>query len=413
MAAVRGLAACLRVGEFRALLISYAVNRAGDAIGALALALVVYQRTHSALATAGLFGATQFAPGLAGPLLAARIDAQALGRVLPRLFALEALLFCVLAALAAHGPVWLVCLLAFGDGVLAFAARALTRAGAASTLIAHDLVAEGKAAFNFALAAATIAGPALGAAVVAVSTPATALLLDAASFAAAAVLLATASGLRAPPESTRVESLTARLAGGLRYVWSDRELRALVFGEGAAFVFLYLVVPVTVVYAERTLGAGAGGYGAILASWGAGIAVGSLLQIKLARRVGAPMILAATVAVAVAYIGTAIAPTLLAACAVSVIGGIGNGMQWASVETRIHQVVEEAFRVRVAATLEALASIAPGIGLLSGGALTAAWSPRGAYWVAGVGLLVLTAAASLSVGRATVRRRAAPDAATG
>jgi hypothetical protein len=38
-------------------------------------------------------------------------------------------------------------------------------------------------------------------------------------------------------------------------------------------VFFYLVVPVTVVYSTESLHAGAGGYAALLGSWGAGIAM--------------------------------------------------------------------------------------------------------------------------------------------
>jgi hypothetical protein len=90
-------------------------------------------------------------------------------------------------------------------------------------------------------------------------------------------------------------------------------------------VFFYLVVPVTVVYAARSLHAGAGAYAAILASWGVGIAIGSTIQIRLARPVGSTMILLSTGAVALGYLGTAVAPTIAVACAASVAGGIGNG----------------------------------------------------------------------------------------
>jgi MFS family permease len=79
-----------------------------------------------------------------------------------------------------------------------------------------------------------------------------------------------------------------------------------------------------------------------------------------------------------------------------VLGGVGNGTQWASVETAIHQLVDEQFRARVAAVLEALACIAPGVGILLGGALAALLSPRAAYAVAGIGLVALVGLASLS-----------------
>ena len=391
-----GLRAALRVAPFRALLLSYAINRAGDVVGSLALAVVVLAATGSALATAALFLATQFLPGLLGPGAVARIDRIAPGRILPVLYVVEACLFGVLALIVHRVGIAPIIALAFVDATLAFAARTITRSATASTLVPHDLVPEGKAAFNIALAVAMIAGPAVGGAAVALLGPSTALAVDGGSFLVAAGLVLGVPGLRVTPdEGAGHAGSRGRLREGLRYIADHPVLRALIAGEGLAFVFFYLVVPVTVVFATETLHAGAGGYAALLASWGAGIAIGSFVQVRLARRVGPTMLLLSTAAVAVGYLATAVAPSLVFACAASVIGGIGNGTQWASVETLLHQLVDEAFRTRAAAVLEALAAIAPGAGIVLGGVLTALFSPRAAYLVAGLGLLVLVAGARL------------------
>jgi hypothetical protein len=357
---VSGLRATLRVRDFRALLVSYVINRAGDVIGTLALAVVVINATGSALATAALFLATQFLPGLLGPFVVARVDRAAPGRVLPVLYLVESGVFVVLA------------------------------------LIPHDLMPEGKAAFNVALAAATIAGPAIAGVVIVSFDPSIALAIDAATFLLAALLLARTPGLRAAAAGAFSGSARGRLRESLHYIAGEATLRILIFGEGVAFVFFYLVVPVTVVYATRSLHAGAGGYAAILTAWGVGIAIGSAAYVRLARGIGGAMILLSTLGVAAGYLGTAAAPTLFLACASSVIGGVGNGTQWASVETLVHRLVEEAFRARVAAVLEAVASTAPGIGIVIGGALTALLSPRAAYAVAGLGLIVVVTVAWLS-----------------
>jgi MFS family permease len=409
--ALAGLRQAFQIQEFRALLLSYAINRAGDVVGSLALAVVVLQLTGSALATATLFLATQFLPGLIGPPLVARIDRIAPGRLLPPLYLFEGLVFAVLAAIVGGVGAAPIIVLALLDATFAFVARTVTRSATASTLVPHDLVPEGKAAFNVALAAAMIGGPILAGLVVALLGSAVALAIDAGSFTAAGVLIWRAAGLRRPPESTAdpAPGGRGRLREGLRYIASHPALRTLIVGEGIAFVFFYLVVPVTVVYASRSLHAGAGAYAAILAAWGVGIAIGSAVQIRLARRVGQTMILLSTAAVAVGYLGTAVAPTIAVACAVSVIGGVGNGTQWASVETALHQLVDEAFRTRTTAVLEALAAIAPGIGIVLGGVLTAAFSPRAAYLAAGLGLVVLIAAGKLS--RVSPAPRAEPGVA--
>jgi MFS family permease len=389
---VSGLLATTRVAEFRALLFSYAINRAGDVVGSLALAVVVLRATGSGLATAGLFLCTQFVPGLLGPFLVAHLDRRAVGRMLPVVYVVEAALFALLAALVGHVGIAVLFALGFIDAALAFVARSVTRSASASVLIPHGLMPEGKAAFNVALAVATVAGPVLGGVAVSTVGPSRALLVDAASFALAAILVAAVPGLRAqapPAEDTHAQTPWGRLRESLRYVLGAEPLRTLVLGEGLAFVFFYLVVPVTVVYASQSLHDGPGGYAAILTAWGVGIAIGSLAHVRVARRAGGRMIVLSTSAVAIGYLGTAVAPTLALACAASVVGGLGNGTQWASVETAIHQVVEERFRTRVAAVMEAMAAIAPGVGIALGGALTAALSPRLAYLVAGAGLAVL------------------------
>jgi MFS family permease len=396
-----GLRASLRVPEFRALLVSYVINRAGDVVGALALAVIVFGATGSALATAMLFMATQFVPGLVGPPIVARIDQAAPGRILPGLYVVEGGLFVLLAALVHHAAIAPIVAIAFIDATLAFCARTITRSAVASTLIPHDLMPEGKAAFNLALATAMIAGPVVAGLAIAILGGPVALLVDGGSFLLAATLIARAPALRAgePARPTGL-AVRGRLRQGLRYIGDHPTLRALIVGEGLAFVFFYLVVPVTVVYATRSLHAGAGGYAAILAAWGIGMALGSAAQVRLARRVGTALILLSTLAVATGYLGTAVAATLPIACAASVVGGLGNGLQWASVETTVHQLVEEAFRTRVAAVLEALAAMAPGAGILLGGLLTSLFSPRAAYLAAGLGLVVLVSAAAV---RALIR----------
>ena len=413
---MEGLRASWRVADFRALLLSYAVNRTGDLFGEIALAVAVFYRTGSAAATATLFLATQFVPGLLGPFIVSRIDRIAVGRLLPRMFVVEAGLFGVLGALAAHGAIWLIVPLALIDATLAFCARALTRSAAATVLSEHDLLPEGKAAFNAVFAGATVLGPIVAAALVAAINPGTALWADGATFLGAALVLARARRLRAPVVEVETSLPNQRrLREGLRYVWGYPALRLLLAGEGLAFVFFYFVVPVTVIYAKQTLHSGAGGYGAILASWGVGMAIGAAVQIRLARRVGVTMILLTTLTVALSYIGTAVAPTLAVACLASVLGGVGNGTQWASVETAVHQLVAEAFRARVAAVLEAMASIAPGVGIVAGGVLTGIWSPRAAYLIGGLGVLAIVIAAvplrrSLDAGWARARANAAAAA---
>jgi len=72
------------------------------------------------------------------------------------------------------------------------------------------------------------------------------------------------------------------------------------------------VIPIEVIYAKSTLGSGDSGYGALLASWGIGMVLGSVVFAGMRER-GFPLLLMfSTVAVGISYLGLAAAPTLQA-----------------------------------------------------------------------------------------------------
>src|SRR4051794_40551193 len=93
--------ATLRFPAFRRLATSYGLNELGDNFAILALAILVFDETGSALATAALFLAGKFVPAFAAPIATARVDRIATRRALPALYAAESLAFAGLAGIAA------------------------------------------------------------------------------------------------------------------------------------------------------------------------------------------------------------------------------------------------------------------------------------------------------------------------
>ncbi len=157
------------------------------------------------------------------------------------------------------------------------------------------------------------------------------------------------------------------------------------------------MLPIEVVFAVETLDAGDTGYGLLLASWGVGMFIGTTLFAVLGR-VRLPILLVvSTAAIGSAYLGTSIAPTLAVACAASVVGGIGNGVQWIALVTAVQELTRASYQARVLSLLEALASAMPGIGFLLGGAIAATLSPRVSYAVAGAGVLVVLILAAIGL----------------
>lgn len=392
-----------RLPGFKRLAAAYAINDIGDMVGAVALAILVFDHTGDALATTALFVASRFVPALLAPALTARVDQLAPGPTLAVIHAMEAVLFVALALLTHAFSLPLILCIALIDGVLSIVARALLRASVAVMLEPAGLLREGNALFNLIFAASTAAGPGLAGLLIAWQGVSAALVLDAASFAVIAVLLAVAKGLR----GRRVEaaSWTTRFRAGFAWVRGRPYVRRLLVGQGAAFIFFACVVPIEVIYAKETLHAGNAGFGALLSAWGAGIVAGSLVFAAARRASLLGLIAVSTLAIGIAYAGQALAPSLLVACAFAVLGGIGNGVQTVAVLTAIQLRTPEELMARVSGLMESLSAAAPGIGFLLGGLLTSLFDPRAAFAVAagGVALVVL-------VGAAAFWRRPATDA---
>ena len=376
------------VRPFGRLLASYTVNEIGDAVGIVALAVLVYDRTQAVAPTAAFFMVAKFLPALLAPALTARVDQLALRRTLPVIYLLEAAAFAALALIADGGFVLpLVLVLALLDGTLAITGRGLTRGAVAAVLQPAGLLREGNAMMNLGFALASVGGAALAGLLIGTLGIATALYVDAASFLIIAVVLAATRDLPAPDFTQ--EPFLQRFRGGLRYARDNALVRMLLAGQAVALILFTLIVPIEVIYAKESLGTTSAGYGVLLASWGAGIVVGSLLYLRVRNRSAWLLVTFSTLAIAVAYLGLAAAGTLLVACLISVIGGAGNGVQWIAVMTTLQERTPADYQARITGLMESLGAAMPGVGYLLGAAIVAIASPRAAYAAAGIGLLLL------------------------
>jgi Transmembrane secretion effector len=404
---VRGRFAPLAVKPFGRLLASYTVNELGDAVGIVALAVLVYDRTQDVASTAAFFIAAKFLPALVAPGLTARLDQVALRRSLPGLYVVEALAFAALA-LIADGNFVLPLVLALGllDGALAITGRGLTRGAVAAVLQPAGMLKEGNALMNIGFAVSSVGGAALAGLLIAQFGVATALLADAVSFAAIAVILAFTRGL--PEVLLDPQPWRERFGAGMRFASGNPMVRLLLIGQAMALILFTLVVPIEVIYAKESLDTTDAGFGILLASWGAGIVVGSLVYLLVKQRHALGLIVVSTALIGVAYLGLATADTLLVACLISVVGGAGNGVQWIAVITALQEITPPDYQARIVVLLESLGAAMPGVGYVIGGALVALGSPRTAYAVAGAGVLALVLGALIlrpNLDRASAGRR--------
>jgi MFS family permease len=373
------------------MLVAYAVNELGTWLGYVALAVGVYDHTHSPIATAALFIARGLLPAALSPLLVTRIERSSRRGGLASLYLLEGVLTAGLAALMWR--FWLpgvLCLFAL-DGVAAVAATALIRASAAQVSGEEGEAAQRQATatINVVFMFAFAVGPALGGAIVHIAGGPFALLLDSASFLLSGALLLRIS---VHVSTAAGNSIKSRLAGAARHVFGMPALRTLLATEAVAIVFFASVEPVEVVYAKSTLSAGDLGLGLLLGIWGAGAALGSVLFARSGSRPLGSMLTFGTLCVGLAYLGFAVSPSIAPACVAALLGGIGNGIQWPALVSAVQRLTPADMQGRLMSAIGSITALCPAIGFALGGVIAAATSTRIAMLCAGVVATLATSA---------------------
>jgi len=377
-------------------------------MGLVALSLAVFDHTHSALAIAGLLLAWQALPAFLVPPLVARVEASGRRSELSALYLFEAL---VTAALAVHlWHFWLptILLLALLDGAAALAANSLLRAAIARVAReeselgngaerspesreadAQESEREANAALNVAFSIAFVGGPVLGGAVTAAAGAPATLFIDVASFAICGVLLL---DLHPHVEEAGGASVRARVRAGWRHISESPLLRGLLLTEFVALCFIQAAGPIEVAFAKGTLHAGDGGYGLMVTAWGAGAVLASVYFARSVRKPLAALLRTGIFALGACFVGMALAPSLALACVASLVGGVGNALEWPALISLVQQLTPPSLHGRLMGAVESLSALCLAIGLPLGGALVALTSTRAAFAVAGAGTLATTAA---------------------
>lgn len=384
-----GVRQALRLPTYRRLLGAYGLNELAWTVGTLALAVLVYRHTGSALGSTAFFLCSMVAPAFVSPLVVARLDQRAPRRMLPFLYALEGILFGVLAWMTARFSLVPVLALVLADGIVAIVARALARTATVNVLRPAGLLHEGNALTNVVFSVCFMTGPLIGGIVVAAGGTIAALLVNCGLFVGVAVILSTATGLTEVPPA---EESSGRLRAAVRHVRQDRALRWLLLLQGAGVVAFTMSVPVEVVLAQHSLHAGAAGYGAMLSGWGAGAVVGSAAYARWRRRSARALIALSGAALGSGFALMAGAPTIAVAVVGAAIGGAGNGVESTAARTALQEYTPQRWMAVVMSLNESVNQGAPGIGILLGGGITQLSNPRVALGIAGAGSLVFAAA---------------------
>jgi MFS family permease len=263
------------VGEFRALWLAQVLSVAGDQLARVALTLLVFDRTHSALLAAVTFAASVVPTFVGGVALAGLADR------LPRrevMIACDVIRVALVGVMALPGvPITVLVVLLFCVTMVG-APFLSARAALYPDILAGDLYVLGTAVTLTTVQFAQVLGFAVGGAVVGLFGVRTSLLLDAATFVLSAVI--TGVFVRARPAAQEAKAPQSRdLLAGVRLVFTNRALRApMLLGWVIAF---YNVPEGVSAPLAATLGGGALAVGLILASQALGASVGAVVFSRL------------------------------------------------------------------------------------------------------------------------------------
>ncbi len=223
------------IREFRAIWTAQVLSYAGDQFAQVAIAILVYGRTHSPFLTALTYALTYLPPIAGGPLLSGLADLFPRRRVM---IACDVLRVGTVGLMAVPGmPFTVLCVLLFFT-VLTGAPFSSARTALLPDILPGDKFVLGSVVGNISYQASQILGFVAGAAVVDLLDPYRTLGIDALTFGLSALIVL--AGVKARPaprrEGTVRPSLWSVSADGIRIVFGDRILLTLLlFGWLAGF----------------------------------------------------------------------------------------------------------------------------------------------------------------------------------
>ena len=381
------------IGEFRALWSAQVLSYTGDQLAQVAIAILVYNRTHSAFLTGLAYALTYLPPIIGGPLLSGLADLFPRRRIMIICDLIRAGLVAGMATSGVPFPV--LCALLFFT-VLLGPPFSSARSALLPDVLQGDTYVLGSAVGSITYQSSQILGFVAGGAVVALLDPSRTLALDALTFVLSAVILATWVKRRpAPPrEQPDRPSLWAIACQGAVLVFGNPMLRSLVlFGWLAGFYVLPegLAAPYVHVLGGSTLDVGL-----LMAAMPVGTVIGAFAFGRLATPSTRMRLMGWMAMLSCApLIGSAAHPPLWAVLALWTVSGLGGAYQLAAASAFV-QSVPDSGRARAFGLAQSGLLAAQGIGILIGGALAQAIGPQ--LVVALSGLLGLTAAALLAMG---------------
>lgn len=406
---VRGYLDLLRCRPYLGLLLSRVVSLVGDQLARVALTVLVFQRTGSALLSAAAYAASFLPVVVAGPLLGGLADRLPRRRLLVLVDLLRAGLFALMALPGAPLGVLLalVLLAATVEAPWAAARAPLMR----DVLLDDEGYQLGTGLDETLDHTGQVIGFVTAGALLAVFSPSAALLLDAASFLVSASVVRALVPVQpaADPSATLPAPSAGRFSGGstarARQALADAAVgwRA-ALGAGSRRPLLLTWVGISCAVAPEALaapwagelGVGPIGTGLLFAASPVGSVLGLLVVARVPPARAQQLLLPLAVLTVAPLLACLAGPPLRAALVLIALSGLGSSFSMLA-RVAFVRAVTGAHRGRAFSIAAAGVTAGQGLGIAAAGGTAALVAPSQAVGLCGgVGLLLLTAVQRLT-----------------
>lgn len=388
------------VAEFRALWIAHAQSRLGDQLARVAIAVLVFDRTASALLTAVTYALSFLPPLVSAPLLTGLADRFPRRTVM---VVTELGRAALTAAMVIPGlPIAVV------TALLVAVVSLQPLYSAARNALLPDVLEGDRYVVGVGLASATdsvvqVLGFAVGGLLVSLTGSHVALGINAATFLVSATMIRTCLRHRDAPAAAR-RTVGRSVPAGVRLIWTDARLRSLL---GLLYLYGFYLAPegLAAPYAAQA-GAGDAAVGLLMAADPVGAMIGSVLlsrwlPARWRSRSLAPLAVASALPLAI----SAVLPSVPGAVALWVLVGVLSSYTMLVHATFVRLVPDEQ-RGQVVGLASAGLQAAQGLGVAAAGVLAELTSAATAVGLMGVAGGALAALAGRSWSHAQRHARA-------
>jgi MFS family permease len=384
-------ATVLRTGEFRALWLAELLSTLGDQVARVALAVLVFNTTDSAVLT-GLTFALTYVPTLLGGLFL-----SGLGDRFPRrevMVAANVVQAVLVAAMAVPGvPLPVLCVL------LAVSVLATGPFNAAQLAILPDLLSGQRyvtamSLRNVTTYSAQLAGFAGGGLLIAVLNPYLGLAIDSLTFVLSAALLWTGIHRRPAVRSSGAETEPTSILHGFTVIWRDPRTRILL-GIGALALFYIAPEALGAPYAKQ-LGMGPTAVGLLMAADPVGAVVGSLLFERLSEVARLRSVGWLGVAAGAPIAACALYPNLVLSMALFACSGAAATIYTIQAMTTASRLLPNSVRAQGMGFASAVIQSVQGVGALVACAFAQVFTPVAGMAIVGCVGVVLAAGLALA-----------------